>query len=104
MTAAGAHEPAPTLDTFGARLAIIRWAKGWNQKEAALACRLPQASWREWELSDRKPRELVNVARAIAEATGYSEYWIMTGRQLEPTPGPGREELPHLDSNQEPAD
>lgn len=109
MTAAHAPEPEPTLDAFGARLALIRWAQGWNIKEASLACRLPQASWREWELSHRAPRNIVEVAAAIAEATGYSDYWIMTGRPStrENTPRPGgpggvRGKLPRLDSNQEP--
>lgn len=95
MTAAHAPEPEPTLEAFGARLALIRWAKGWNIKEAALACRLPQASWREWELSHRAPRNMVEVAQAIADATGYSDYWIMTGRQSG---------LPHPPAGQTPPD
>ena len=88
MTSARAYEAVPTLETFGARLAIIRWSKGWNIKEAALACRQPEASWREWE-SGRNPRKLVEIASAISEATGYSDYWIMTGREVDPAPGGG---------------
>ena len=79
----------PTTEAFGARLALIRWQMGWNQKEAALACRLPQGSWREWELSGRAPRSLVEVAGKIAEATGIDDYWIMTGKQNSPRPGGG---------------
>ena len=74
----------PTTDEFGARLALIRWAQGWNQKEASLACNLPAASWREWELSGRTPRNLVEVAEKIAARTGYSDYWIMTGKDPHP--------------------
>lgn len=85
MTTARAYEPEPTLDSFGARLAIIRWSKGWNTKEAALACRVPEASWREWE-AGRSPRKLVEVARAISDSTGYSDYWIMTGVNVNPEP------------------
>lgn len=121
----------PSLDSFGARLAIIRWAMGWNFKEAGLACRLPQASWREWELAGRIPRNLVEIAAAISEATGFDDYWIMTGHDHKqgggpdgqplgpshdpngglpettknPRPqGPGDKDggLPRLDSNQEP--
>ena len=88
MTTQALPEQPPTLDSFGARLAIIRWAQGWNQKEAALACGLPAASWREWELENRAPRNLVEVATAIAARTGYSDYWVMTGKS--PYPGNGR--------------
>lgn len=61
----------PSLATFGARLAIIRWAMRWNLKEAALACNVPQGSWREWELFDRVPRNLVDVAGKISARTGW---------------------------------
>lgn len=80
------HHPVPTTDEFGARLALIRWQMGWNQKEAALACRLPQGSWREWELSGRAPRNLVVVASKIAETTGIDDYWILTGKSKTPDP------------------
>ena len=70
----------PTTAAFGARLALIRWQMGWNQKEAALACGLPHASWREWELSGRAPRNLVEVATKISRKTGISDYWVMTGK------------------------
>ena len=43
----------PDTSTFGARLALVRQRMGWNLKEAALACQLPQGSWREWELKGR---------------------------------------------------
>ena len=96
------HEPAqhdcmatgprgfPTVDAFGARLALIRWQMGWNQNEAAFACRLPQASWREWELSHREPRAFVAVAEKIAEATGIDDYWILTGHERHQAPGAAR--------------
>lgn len=80
----------PSLDSFGARLAIIRWAQRWNLKEAALACNLPQASWREWELFDRAPRNIVEVAGKIAARTGYDDYWIMTGKQKAPVEDEGQ--------------
>ena len=73
------YQPVPTLDEFGARLALIRWHMHWNQKEAALATGLPHGSWREWELGGRAPRNLVEVARKISASTGYDDYWIMTG-------------------------
>lgn len=69
----------PTLDTFGARLALIRWKMGWNLKEAALATGVSQQSWREWELLDRIPRRFPERAHQIAARTGVDEIWLMTG-------------------------
>ena len=85
----------PNLTAFGARLALIRWYMGWNQKEAALACGLPAGSWREWELSGRAPRNLTDVADKIHRATGADDYWIITGRATPGTdPGGGGGLLP----------
>lgn len=85
------HEDwVPDTSSFGARLALIRQRLGWNMKEAALACGFSQQSWRGWELRGSDPRGFADVARKISERTGVNEYWIMTGRQLEPRPsGPG---------------
>lgn len=82
MTTARHERPNPSTGQFGARLALIRWEMGWNQKEAALACGFAQANWREWELSGRAPRNLAEVAERISKATGISDYWIMTGKPL----------------------
>jgi transcriptional regulator with XRE-family HTH domain len=70
----------PTTDSLGARLALIRQRMGWNIKEAALACDIPPASWTDWELNGRKPRDLEEAATKIARRTGADDYWIMTGR------------------------
>ena len=80
------HHAVPTLDEFGARIALIRWQMRWNQKEAALATGLPPGSWREWEVTGRAPRNLVEVSRKISAATGIDDYWIMTGREGGPGP------------------
>lgn len=88
----------PNTDTFGARLALLRWRMGWNQKEAALACGLSQASWRGWELDGRGPRDLAEVASKIAERTGADKYWIITGEThsgVHPS-GPGGAPSPKL--------
>ncbi|MGB7235914.1 MAG: XRE family transcriptional regulator [Rhodococcus sp. (in: high G+C Gram-positive bacteria)] len=75
------HRWVPTLSTFGARLALVRHQMGWNAKEAALACGLPAASWREWELRGREPRGLSDIAQKISEHTGCDDYWLITGRE-----------------------
>lgn len=80
MTTQATESWIPSTDDFGARLALLRWRMGWNQKEAALACGLSPQSWREWEVLGRAPRNQVDVARQISERTGVDDYWILTGR------------------------
>lgn len=96
----------PTTAVFGARLALIRQHEGWNIKEAALACRIPEASWRSWE-NGARPREYDSVCRLIAERTACDFYWLLAGDT-----GPGGSSfhgaesgkvLPRPDSNREPA-
>ena len=82
------HPPADEapwvpLDTFGARLALLRQSLGgWNVKRAADACELDDQKWRNWEAGKTKPRDLEAVARQIADATGCSYVWLMTGGPL----------------------
>jgi hypothetical protein len=102
------HESfVPRTNSFGARLALIRWHMGWNMKEAALACGFSQQSWRGWELLGHDPRGFAEVAERISERTGIDEYWILTGKEQPaggPT-GPG-ESAPKLEavSNSRPLD
>lgn len=77
--------PAPwvPLDTFGARLAVLRQhLGGWNVKRAADACGLDDQKWRNWEAGKSKPRDLEGVARQIADATGVDYVWLMAGGPL----------------------
>lgn len=74
-------EWVPGADTFGARLALLRHAKGWNVKEAALACGIPAQSWRNWE-EGRRPQGLIDACVRIASATGVSYDWLLDGRTL----------------------
>lgn len=63
--------------TFGARLALIRQRMGWgNVKEAALACGVPVASWRNWERDGRLPRDLIQVSGQISRTTGCDQAWL----------------------------
>ena len=67
----------PTDATFGARLALIRQHMQWgNVQEAALACGLPVASWRNWERDGRLPRDLISISGKIASATGCDQSWL----------------------------
>ncbi|QYC54958.1 Cro protein [Arthrobacter phage Popper] len=111
MSTQPTHEESwiPSTDTFGARLALVRWRMGWNQKEAALACGISQPTWRGWELEGRGPRDLADVAARIAARTGVDEYWIMTGKThggVHPSGPEGGERTPKSKavSNLEPLD
>jgi len=70
----------PSTEAFGTRLAMVRQHEGWNAKEAAIACGLPQQSWRDWELRGARPRDLLAVCRAITDRTGVDLYWLLTGQ------------------------
>ena len=85
----------PTLETFGARLALIRWDRGLNMKEAATVCGIAPATWRSWELDGMQPRDYLAMCRLIADRLGVDLQWLVFG--------PGDDLLPRLDSNQEPA-
>ena len=65
--------------TFGARLALVRHAMGWNMKEAAANCGLPAQSWRQWEVGGHMPRRVVDVAKQIAGVTGVDYLWLLLG-------------------------
>ena len=99
-----------TDDTFGARLALIRQRMGWgNVAEAALACGLPVASWRNWERDGRMPRDLVRIARQIADTTGCSYYWLLDGSAGPGTPNGAPQDAVQVerarrDSNPQPSD
>lgn len=71
----------PTTKTFGARLALVRQKMNWNLAEAADACGIPEANWREWELNGRTPRNISDIAIKISDhAHRVDDYWLSTGR------------------------
>ena len=78
----------PDSSSFGARLALVRHAHGWNVKEAALACGIAVQSWRNWE-EGRRPQDLLDACRKISSATGVSYDWLLDGRELVSRTGTG---------------
>lgn len=58
-------EEAPwvPLDTFGARLALVRQHLGLNVLDAAKRCGINDQSWRNWE-AGKSPRGMDRVARS----------------------------------------
>ena len=72
--------PDPSQD-FGARLALVRQQAGWtNIRLAAIVCNLDAGSWRAWETQHRMPRNIVEVCEKVADRSGCSLIWLMTGR------------------------
>ena len=69
----------PGTQNFAVRLVLVRHEMGWNLKEAALACGVAAASWREWELSGRRPRDYEGVCKQIAARTQCDLIWLMAG-------------------------
>lgn len=70
----------PAVESFGARLALVRQRMGWtNVKEAATACGLPAENWRRWERGESEPRRLVTIAMTIATRTGCDYLWLVHG-------------------------
>ena len=68
----------PSDDAFAARLALIRNRKGWNVKEAAMACGVAPQSWRNWELGVR-PHDFQQACEVIAEHSGANINWLALG-------------------------
>jgi transcriptional regulator with XRE-family HTH domain len=66
----------PTVDTFGARLALLRHHMGWNAAEAARECGIPVATWRDWETRGQLPRNIRQAALQINAATGAHLVWL----------------------------
>lgn len=78
---------APSGDTFGARLALIRQQRRWNTKTAAQKTGIREQSWRNWE-AGAHPRDLIGACETIEKAIGVDSDWLLTGR-----PGAGTQNL-----------
>jgi hypothetical protein len=71
------------VDTFGARLALMRQAQGgWNIKRAADFCGIDDQAWRNWESGRSLPRDYERVCRRIAARLGFDLVWVMAGGPL----------------------
>lgn len=81
----------PEGETFGARLAMVRHRMGWyNIDMAARECGQPKESWRSYEkdLYLPKPHSMIQICKAIAEATarlkppGVDFGWLYGGHTM----------------------
>jgi hypothetical protein len=70
-------------DTFGARLAVMRQAKGaWNIKRAAEFCGIDDGAWRNWESGRSLPRDYLRICHVIADRLGFEFEWVALGGPL----------------------
>lgn len=86
MTAVRGWVPDPSR-SFGARLALIRQNRKWNMAEAARECGINDATWTKWETVDALPRNYQAVCEQIADRSGCSAIWLMTGVTASVTDG-----------------
>lgn len=70
----------PSPDTFGSRLVLIRSHLQLNIKDAAARAELDDDSWRMWERG-RLPRDVVTIAKKIADGLGCDYLWLLTGTE-----------------------
>jgi excisionase family DNA binding protein len=101
MTTAVSRGWVPDGQTFGARLALVRYTMGWNLKEAALACGFSATTWRGWELSGHVPRDFMDKAHGIARTAGCDVQWLIG---IDHGPFEGRADVEVLMTTREVAD
>jgi transcriptional regulator with XRE-family HTH domain len=71
------------VDTFGARLALVRQASGGlNMTAAARRCGLNESTWHNWEAGISLPRDYLAVCGRIAGALGFDFAWLALGGPL----------------------
>lgn len=69
-------------DTFAHRVMLARSEAGnLTIDEAAKRCGLGAQNWSNWE-KGRIPRDILDVAEAIAEGLGIDEEWLLRGGPL----------------------
>jgi len=69
-------------DTFSNRLLLTRALAGHlSIREAADLTGLNREAWRDWERG-RRPRDILDVCRRIAEALDIDEHWLLFGGPL----------------------
>lgn len=74
-------------DTFASRLRLLRHDLRMTTEAVAHACGLAQPTWSTWERG-AVPRNQAEVAKQIADATGYDVMWLLYGGPLGGQLGP----------------
>lgn len=68
-------------DTFAVRLLLVRHLQGLSIKQAAEETGLNDATWATWE-GGRKPRDVLDICRRIAEQWDIDLDWLVFGGPL----------------------
>lgn len=68
-------------DTFAVRLLLTRHLNGMTISEAAQVSGLNDATWSTWE-AGRRPRDLIDVCRRVADAMDVDFNWLLLGGPL----------------------
>lgn len=76
-----APEGRRPADTFAVRLVLARHLNGMTISDAAQASGLNDATWSTWE-AGRRPRDLLDVCRRIAEGLDIDFNWLLLGGPL----------------------
>lgn len=97
-------DPVPQW-TFGDRLRKVRRTQRLTQVQMADALGMNPPTEAAWEADRNLPRDLIGAATLIEDTFGLPRGWMLGYADI-PAPRGGAKEvtLPHLDSNQEPAD
>lgn len=74
----------PVIPEFGARLAHIRWAMGWNQKRAAVECGISQSTWARYEAAGGP--DLYGIAEKVSARTGWPMGWLLDVKDFDRAP------------------
>lgn len=93
----GASPETPTkqkgrrpADTFANRLLLARVLAGHlSIREASEAAGLNREAWRDWE-HGRRPRDILDACRRIADALDVDHDWLLFGGPLSPAAPPRR--------------
>lgn len=65
-------------DTFASRLVLLRHDLNLTQQQIADLTGVGRAAWNTWE-NGSIPRNQADIARKIADATGYDLRWLLYG-------------------------
>jgi len=81
------------VDSFGNRLMLVRAHLGHlTVKDAAERCGLNYGSWSNWE-HGKLPRDILDVAEAVAEGLSIDRDWLLHGGPLAETARRQRREV-----------
>lgn len=95
MADASTGDPMVPPNTFGVRLAMLRAWRGWNVKQAADHCDIPEQSWHNWE-AGKSPQKIHEKAKRIADRAPCDYVWLVSGMEGRQTRSEKSDRRSHL--------